>query len=89
MLKLLTLAAVVAAKTWETTSGCGKNPPTAKGKTVSRTISINDPIMGETLDRKYDVDLPANYDPSKEYPIIYWFHWWGDDLTYQPYINLG
>jgi len=89
MFKILALAGAVAARGWESVSGCGNAPPTARGKTVSRQMTINDPIMGEYVNRTYEIDLPKNYDPAKKYPVIYWFHWWGDDLTYQPYVDLG
>lgn len=45
--------------------------------------------MSTSLWRSYDINLPKNYDKNKQYPVIFWFHWWGDDLTYQPYIDLG
>ena len=65
MFKLLALASAVAAKGYESVSGCGKASPTAEGQTVARKLSINDPIMGETVNRSYDINLPKNYDPKK------------------------
>ena len=82
MISIVTLLGFTSAKGWETTSGCGKSPPTTPGKTVGGKILINDPIMSMSLNRTYEVNLPANYDSSKKYPVIFWFHWWGDDLEY-------
>ena len=33
--------------------------------------------------------MPKNYDPTKPYPVVIWFHWWGDNYTYLPYTELG
>ena len=65
MMSVVAALGLAAGKGWETTSGCGSNPPTSRGKTAKRKILIDDPIMSESLNRTYDVNLPANYDSSK------------------------
>ena len=40
-------------------------------------MTLQDPATGETMFRYYYVNLPADYDETKEYPIIMWFHGWG------------
>jgi len=48
-----------------------------------------DPATKETLNREYTVNLPANYKPGVQYPVILWFHGWYDDATYWPFIDVG
>ena len=69
--------------------GCGKDVPYPPGENHLREIYITDPATGEAFNRKYVVNLPANYDNTKEYDVIMWFHWWGDPLIYKPYIDIG
>ena len=54
-----------------------------------RNIYITDPNTGEAFNRKYAINLPKNYDKTKQYETVMWFHWWGDPLVYKPYIDIG
>ena len=47
-------------------------------------MTIHDPAMNETVLRKYRVYLPLDYDSSKQYPVVLWFHWWGESLGRNP-----
>jgi hypothetical protein len=78
------------AFTYATTSnstGCGVAPPMTPGETTKFIMNISDPTMNETVVRKYRVSLPYNYDNTKKYPVVMWFHWWGDDFTTLPYVD--
>ena len=93
MFKLIskTLSLLLVSNTVEAAGspGCGKDVPYSPGTTHVRQLHVKDPNTGEAMNRKYAINLPANYDNTKEYPVIMWFHWWGDPLIYKPYIDIG
>jgi len=82
---IASIAFVSAAQ--NTTSGCNTAPDIYPGETTLLNMTIHDPALNETVLRKYRVNLPYNYDQSKQYPVVFWFHWWGDDFTTLPYID--
>ena len=40
----------------------------------------------QAIDKNYEGHKSYSYDSSKQYPVVLWFHWWGDDFTTLPYI---
>ena len=52
-------------------SGCGKTPTLASG---SRTIQSG------SQNRSYMLRIPANYDKSHPYPLVFGFHWNGGTM---------
>ena len=57
-------------------SGCSQEPASKVGKTTDFNFTMHDPATGEQIERSYKVNVPANYDPSRKYPVVYWFHGW-------------
>ncbi|RXW21574.1 hypothetical protein EST38_g4267 [Candolleomyces aberdarensis] len=49
------------------TAGCGKTPPASGTKSIGS--------------RQYILQVPANYSPTKEYKLIFGFHWLGGSMT--------
>ena len=71
-------------------AGCDIVPPPHRlGKSTHHNLTMFDPTTEEQLTREYTVNLPANYKPGQLYPVIFWFHGWGDDPTYWPFIDVG
>jgi poly(3-hydroxybutyrate) depolymerase len=68
MVKLTTLlsALLLAPSTLAATPGCGKSPPSSGTKTINN--------------RQYVLQVPANYNPNKEYKLIFGFHWLGGSM---------
>jgi len=52
-------------------AGCGKNPPSAGTKTIT--------VNGKQ--RQYILTLPPNYDRSREYNLIFSYHWLNGGAT--------
>ena len=50
---------------------------------------MHDPATDEDITRNYTVNLPKDYKPGFEYPVIFWFHGWADDPTYWPFVHIG
>lgn len=50
------------------------------GFSFSQTVKV-DSVRSLTLKRSVatTVILPSNYDTTKVYPVLYFFHWWGGD----------
>lgn len=71
MVSLLKIVAVLSAALLEPasarTAGCGKAPPS------SGTRSIGN--------RQYTLQVPADYDPSREYRLVFGFHWLGGNMN--------
>jgi len=69
MVKLTALlsALLLAPSTLAATPGCGKSPPSSGTKTINN--------------RQYILQVPANYDPNKEYKLIFGFHWLGGSMN--------
>jgi predicted peptidase len=57
-------------------SGCRNEPASEAGKTTNFDFTMHDPATDEDIERSYKINVPANYDPSKQYPVVYWFHGW-------------
>jgi poly(3-hydroxybutyrate) depolymerase len=53
-------------------AGCGKTPTLASG---SRTITVGGQSRG------YMIRIPANYDRSHPYPLVFAFHWNGGSMN--------
>jgi len=49
--------------------------------TSSDFISLSQPDQGSGIDIPYRLFVPADYDPSKEYPLMLWLHGWGERGT--------
>lgn len=50
---------------------------------------MHDPATDEEVTRSYHVNLPAGYKPGHQHPVVFWFHGWGDDPTYFPFVDIG
>ncbi|KAM0323170.1 hypothetical protein ACHAQA_009020 [Verticillium albo-atrum] len=48
------------------TAGCGKNPPSSGTKNIGN--------------RQYILQVPANYNPNREYRLVFGFHWLGGNM---------
>lgn len=48
--------------------GCGKSAPVALGEWVEQSLDV------AGTSRSYVIRLPANYDSSRAYPVVYQFH---------------
>ena len=57
-------------------SGCKQEPASAAGQTTNFNFTMRDPATDEDIERSYKVNVPESYDPSKQYPVVYWFHGW-------------
>jgi polyhydroxybutyrate depolymerase len=57
-------------------SGCNIEPASAIGKTTDFNFTMHDPATDQDIVRSYKINVPSNYDPSKKYPVVYWFHGW-------------
>jgi poly(3-hydroxybutyrate) depolymerase len=62
---LVAIAVTVLPQALAATAGCGKNPPSAGTKTIT--------VNGKQ--RQYILTMPPNYDRSKEYNLIFSYHW--------------
>ncbi|PPR04239.1 hypothetical protein CVT24_013322 [Panaeolus cyanescens] len=51
-------------------AGCGKSPPSSGTKNIGN--------------RQYILQVPANYNPSTEYKLIFTFHWGGGNMNQVP-----
>lgn len=49
-------------------AGCGKNPPSSGTKTIGSN-------------RQYILQVPANYNPSREYRLVFGFHWLSGNMN--------
>ncbi|RXW23315.1 hypothetical protein EST38_g2551 [Candolleomyces aberdarensis] len=49
------------------TAGCGRTPPSSGTKSIGN--------------RQYILQVPANYEPNKEYKLIFGFHWLGGNMN--------
>ncbi|GKT71034.1 ferulic acid esterase A [Colletotrichum tofieldiae] len=49
------------------TAGCGKTPPSSGTKSIGN--------------RRYTLQVPANYDSNKEYMLIFGFHWLNGNMN--------
>lgn len=58
---------VVVPAALAATPGCGKSPPSSSAKTINN--------------RQYVLQVPANYDPNKEFKLIFGFHWLGGGMN--------
>ena len=86
LIALLSTTIALAFASQNVTSGCNSQPDVPLGETTLLNMTIHDPALNESVLRKYRVNLPYSYDSSKQYPVVLWFHWWGDDFTTLPYI---
>ena len=49
-----------------------------------------DPATNETIQRTYEVNVPANYNPKAQHPVVFWFHGWFNVQTLdKPWIDVG
>jgi poly(3-hydroxybutyrate) depolymerase len=58
----------------------GKNPPGPSvgcGKSLGSLKTGTYNITSAGLNRRYIIDIPANYDPTKPYKLFFCFHWMG------------
>ena len=53
-----------------TVVGCAKESIIDTGSSILMNMTIRDPATGNDYDRYYYVNLPKNYDHTKEYPIM-------------------
>jgi poly(3-hydroxybutyrate) depolymerase len=61
-------------------SNNGKNPPGPSigcGKSLGSLKTGTYNITSAGLNRRYIIDIPANYDPNKPYKLFFCFHWMG------------
>jgi poly(3-hydroxybutyrate) depolymerase len=49
------------------TAGCGKSPPSSGTKNIGN--------------RQYILQVPSNYSPSREYKLIFGFHWLNGNMN--------
>ncbi|XVV00528.1 ricin-type beta-trefoil lectin domain protein [Actinosynnema sp. CA-248983] len=54
------------------TPGCGKAPGLASG---------THNIQSSGKNRSFILSVPADYDPNRQYRLIFGFHWWGGTAT--------
>ncbi|KAF5334787.1 hypothetical protein D9611_012910 [Ephemerocybe angulata] len=64
----LTLFAALHYALGASTPGCGKNPPASGTKTIGSN-------------RQYILQVPANYNTSRPYKLIFGFHWLGGNMN--------
>jgi len=61
------LLAVALQGALAATPGCGRSPPASGTKNIGS--------------RQYILQLPNNYDPTREYKLIFGFHWLGSNMN--------
>jgi poly(3-hydroxybutyrate) depolymerase len=64
----------------DSSSNNGKNAPgpsTGCGKSLGSLKTGTYNITSAGLNRRYIIDIPANYDPNKPYKLFFCFHWMG------------
>lgn len=66
-LSLCVLLAASVQSALGATAGCGKNPPSSGTKNIGS--------------RQYVLQVPANYNPNREYRLVFGFHWLGGNMN--------
>ena len=94
MLKLASLTVFYLlldqSSAFQNPAGCGLKPPVSPGQSTKMFMTVHDPATNEDIEREYHVNLPANYDSRRAYPVIIWFHGWSRWVTLEnSYVELG
>lgn len=88
MKSLIILSACIASVV-SRTGGCGKKPPIGPGIKEHQNITFHDPATGNTYHRRYQVNIPPEYDDNTTVPLAIYFHGWSRwNPPYEPWVNI-